>query len=214
VDADNPDSGKAQRERLYEAQSLKYQDGAHAALEAFDKAILTLSAGALGLSLGFIKDVAPLSTAVGLWLLYWSWGFLGAAIFLTLFSFIASYQAFEQQKEVAFEYYINQTEHVRTQGRWALITRYVTYVAGGFFVAALLLTLIFAIRNVRHASAIIKTNQEVSVRDKNGPITPNPNQEQKGVEPSRPIRVPEPNRLVVPNNTPVKSPSQNQNNGK
>src|SRR6185295_17250792 len=103
VDGDNPDSGKAQRERLYEAQSLKYQDGAHAALEAFDKAILTLSAGALGLSLVFIKDVAPLPTAVGLWLLFWSWGFLGAAIFLTLFSFIASYQAFEHQKEVAFE---------------------------------------------------------------------------------------------------------------
>jgi hypothetical protein len=195
------DSGRELRERLYEAQCLKYQDGAHAALESFDRAILTLSAGALGLSLVFIKDVVPLPAAIGLWLLFWSWGLLGAAILLTLFSFIASHQAFEHQKNVAFEHYMKENDQLNTRTTWSLVTRYVTYVAGVFFLTALALTLAFAIQNMRHASAMIKTNQETSVRDRIEHPT-NPNPEQKGVEPSSLIKVPQPSRLVLPNDAP------------
>ena len=41
--------------------------------EKFDNAILTLSTGALGISLAFIKDIVPLKIAQNLWLLKASW---------------------------------------------------------------------------------------------------------------------------------------------
>jgi len=131
IERENVGSGKAQRERLYESQSLKYQDGAHAGSSGVRQGDPDTFRGSLGLSFVFIKDVVPLSMAVGLGLVFWSWIFLGAAILLTLFSFIASYKAFEIQKEVAFEYYINEKEQVGNQTKWALITRYLTYLAGG-----------------------------------------------------------------------------------
>jgi len=76
--------------KLYEALCLKYQDGAHASLQEFDRAILTLSAGSLGLSLAFIKDVVPLRNAVHLGFLFGSWYLFGSSVLLTLISFIAS----------------------------------------------------------------------------------------------------------------------------
>jgi hypothetical protein len=155
VERQAQESAKAQRQRLYEEQALKYQDGAHAAFDAFDKAILTLSAGALGLSLVFIKDVVPLATAIRLGLLFWSWALFGASILLTIVSFILSHQAFEHQKKMAYKYYIEENEEAIHERSWALATRYVTYFAGGSFAAGLVLTLVFAIQNVRHASAII-----------------------------------------------------------
>lgn len=41
--------------------------------EKFDNAILTLSTGALAISLAFIKDIVPLKLAQNLWLLKASW---------------------------------------------------------------------------------------------------------------------------------------------
>jgi len=58
------DAQREQTNRLYEAQALANRERGARVKEAFDKALLTLSAGALGVSLAFIKDVAPLSTAI------------------------------------------------------------------------------------------------------------------------------------------------------
>lgn len=168
------DSQREQKNRLFEAQALANRERAHTAQDAFDNALLTLSAGALGLSLAFIKDVAPLTTAILLNFLFWSWGLLGASISLMLFSFIASHHAFEQQTKNTHAEYYTEAKHQRF---WAHTTRCATYLAGGCFVAALILTLVFAIQNVKHASAIIKTNQEDSVVGSGRAVNP-PSQNQ------------------------------------
>jgi len=154
------DAQREQTNRLYEAQALANRERAHASQEAFDKALLTLSAGALGVSLAFIKDVAPLSTAICLNFLFWSWGLLCGSIVLMLFSFIASHQAFEHQTKITHSEYFADEKRPRF---WAHVTRCATYLAGGCFVVALILTLVFAVQNVKHTSAIIKTNQKDSV---------------------------------------------------
>jgi hypothetical protein len=196
-------AAKEQDRKLYEAQCLKYQDGAHAAIQEFDKAILTLSAGALGLSLSFIKDIVPLRQAVSLPLLYWSWYLFGCSVLLTLISFIASQKAFKHAQRTAYRYYILQEHQVFEQKSVpGLMTRYLTYAAGGCFVLALMLTLGFTTKNLNNASAILQLNQPV-----NGgrmPEQPAPHvgtvQEplQKGVEPAGLIRVPAPQPLIVP----------------
>jgi hypothetical protein len=58
------------------------------ASDAFDRALMTLSAGSLGLSIAFVKDIAPDPVAV--WVLEASWVLMGLALFFIVFSFAAS----------------------------------------------------------------------------------------------------------------------------
>jgi hypothetical protein len=191
------------RKKLYETQCLKYQDGSHSAIQEFDRSLLTLSAGALGVSLGFIKDVVPLKQAICLSLLFGSWYCFGISILLTLVSFIASQKAFRHMQAVAYEYYILGHEDAPTKrGAAVLTTRYLTYASGCFFLVALVLTLTFVTWSV------------VNIRDtfKSSPATTGGTMEnkaiqsttgsrvriEKGVEPSGLIRVPPPQPQSAP----------------
>lgn len=57
-----------------------------AASEHTDKAILTLSAGALALSMTFLKDIVPLKDVIELPLIITAWGAFGSSIACVLFS--------------------------------------------------------------------------------------------------------------------------------
>jgi hypothetical protein len=67
------------------------RDDAHKTLNKeqseFDKQLLTLSAGFLGLALAFIKDVVPLKDAIHLWALYAGFILLALCVFAVLISF-------------------------------------------------------------------------------------------------------------------------------
>jgi hypothetical protein len=203
-----------QRSRLYEQLCLKYQDGAHASIQEFDRAILTLSAGLLALSLAFIKDVVPLTAAIDLFLLFWSWGLFGTSILLTLVSFIASQKAFQRSQESAYAYYMEHNHEVLSKPHVSTrVTRYLTSGEGGCFVAALGLTLAFAIINVNHASGKIgaismnsggsKVSDKLEQKILNVPL-------KEGVQPADLIKVPEPPRLVVPPNQAPPAPKPNK----
>ena len=204
-----------QRRKLYESQSLKYQDGAHAAIQEFDRAILTLSAGTLGVSLAFIKDIVPLSQAIHLLLLFGSWAFLGASILLTLVSFVASQKAFKHSQKIAYQYYMEQKyEILECRHVPALVTRYLTYAAGGCFLVALVMTLVFATANVNNLSAILKTTKSKSGVPMSNMSLPNNTggDVNKGVEPAGLMKVPAPQPLVVPpapgHQSPVPPPTE------
>src|SRR4051794_31198778 len=57
------------RERLWASRQANYEN--------LDKAILSLSSGALVLSMAFFKDVVPIEQAVGIDILFLSWICLG-----------------------------------------------------------------------------------------------------------------------------------------
>jgi hypothetical protein len=63
--------------------------------EAYDKAVMTLAGGALGISLAFVHQVAPNPTHKG-WLA-WSWGLLALSLLLIFASFLASQWAILRQ---------------------------------------------------------------------------------------------------------------------
>lgn len=193
--------------RLYKEVCQKYRDGAAASIQEFDRAILTLSAGTLGLSMAFIKDIVPLGQALHLPLLFGSWCCLGAAILLTLSSFVASQKAFRHSEKIAYLYYIEERrEAADAKSIAGLFTRYLTYAAGLFFIGALLMTLLFTITNVRNRSAILRTSKSeaLTVNDKSVPGTTG-NDVQKGVEPAGMIKVPPPPPVLVP---PASAPQQ------
>lgn len=78
----------------YSAQVSAYRDLLIAAdqksSEAYDKALMTLSGGALGLSLTFVKDLAPTPLEATKWLLGASWLCLTASLTFILFSMLSS----------------------------------------------------------------------------------------------------------------------------
>lgn len=179
------------RQRLYEAQSLKCQDNVHSSQQEFDKAVLTLSAGLLGLSLGFVKDVVPLNQAVALPLLYLSWCCSGIAILLTLLSFMASKNAFNAQLGELYKEYCG-ADHVAKPTRAALVTRWLTYGEGAFFVAAVALTVAFAIVNIQSSRAVLGGKSGRSLTEVSDHFV-QPGQEKGGAEPAKVIQEPSPN---------------------
>ena len=72
------------------------QQGLLATAEQFDKAILTLAAGAFGLSIAFLKDIAPEPLPWTKCLLAAAWGGFLASIASTLFSFQAATESFAE----------------------------------------------------------------------------------------------------------------------
>src|SRR5580658_7082357 len=65
---------------------------------AYDKAILTLSGGALALSLAFIKDVVAPATAQHNCLLYAAWALLVLALASNISAFLTAMRSFMVQR--------------------------------------------------------------------------------------------------------------------
>lgn len=66
----------------------------------FDKTIITLSAGSFALSLAFLKDIIPLSKAIGSWLVPLSWLFFCGAILLTLINMLVVQHIYEKYVDI------------------------------------------------------------------------------------------------------------------
>ena len=69
--------------------------------ESFDKAILTLASGALGLSLSFTKEIVEPQQALANWLLFLSWGGFLFAIVLTVLSYLVTIRGSFRERELA-----------------------------------------------------------------------------------------------------------------
>lgn len=63
----------------------------------FDKQVLFLASGALGLSFAFIKDIVKLAEATNKWLLISSWSLFGAVILLSIISHYTSLKAINKR---------------------------------------------------------------------------------------------------------------------
>jgi hypothetical protein len=68
--------------------------------QSFDKSILTLAASALGISLTFIKQIAPNPNPNTLWLLFGAWLLFALSILSTLIAILMSQEASLQAIEI------------------------------------------------------------------------------------------------------------------
>jgi hypothetical protein len=62
---------------------------------AYDRVVLTLSGGALALSVTFIAQIAP--EAIDSWKLAWGWGFLLSSLLFVALSYIPSIRAHRRE---------------------------------------------------------------------------------------------------------------------
>lgn len=96
-----------ERKSLIDAQQQSYQQ--------FDKAILALSSGGLGLSFIFLKDIVHAEEISQDWLLIISWTLFAFSILSTLVSFLTSQYAYKKQLELLDDYFIKREPKVLTE---------------------------------------------------------------------------------------------------
>lgn len=113
----------------------------HAASEAYDKAVMTLSGGALAISLAFIRDVTPHPHHKG-WIAA-SWSLLAASLLLILVSFLTSQSGLLQA--------IGRLDkgHPEPHRPWgARLTGLLNLVSCGAFVSGVACLVRFALYNI------------------------------------------------------------------
>lgn len=114
-----------------------------------DKAILSLSTGALGLSIGFIKDIVPLKDAAAICLLILSWYLFAVAIIGTVVSYQIGQKAINVQLGYAEKYYIDkENKYLKKRNPWSVAIMCIGMGSSAFFVIAAILTVIFVSLNL------------------------------------------------------------------
>src|SRR5260370_30305412 len=137
------------REKLYDEHRKQAWEALHSSTENFDKSILTLSSGALGLSLSFIKDIVPLGHAAWRLLLYLSWGFFGLCILLTVLSYQLGIRAQQEHLKNLPKYYLENDDKAAKQKSWFWrAVEAFSLVSAGFFAVGLIFTVVFCIKNL------------------------------------------------------------------
>ena len=94
--------------KWYQPQVEHNQQSIDSSADSFDKSMLTLSSGALGVSLAFIKDIVPLEQASGVTLLVISWCLFAFCILITVGSFQFSIAALKRHRS-----YLDETFKAR-----------------------------------------------------------------------------------------------------
>jgi hypothetical protein len=155
---------KTRQEELFDEYKKRADEVIKSASEDFDRNLLTLSSGALGLSLAFIKDIVPLSKSVWIPCLVVSWGAFALCVLITLASSQVSVRANEIALEVAENVYINGQSQSRNKHRETIIYRAITWCMWGAslcFLVGLVCTLLFAGMNIREAKKMADLENKV-----------------------------------------------------
>lgn len=152
------ENGKTLEYEVYLDERKLLVDAIREGARSFDKAILTLSAGAFGLSLAFVKQIAPTVQPRTIILLITSWVLFAISILVTLISFLTSQSACRRQIEILESKLSKKDDHTNTPAKWTdvlNITSIIMFVIGVVFLST------FAISNLREgAMSDKKTTKE------------------------------------------------------
>lgn len=117
------------------------------AASAYDKAIMTLSGGALGISFAFIKNIVNKPAPETIMLLWFAWCTLGVSLASVIVSMLFSQSAIRK----AIAQVDNGTIYsAQPGGLSSYLTTFLTWLAGICFVAGVLLLAYFAKLNLIH----------------------------------------------------------------
>jgi len=199
MDADDP--AVALRKKQHDELRVEVEKRLLQNADNFDKAILTYSSAGLALSLAFLKDFVPVSSATHSYLLFWSWALFVVAVLITVLSYLTSQLAQRRLLEKSQKYNIELDDAAfDLPNRPQQLTEAATYIAAASFVLALLASTLFVGLNVA-TGANMATRSGVPVN--NGATVPTmqrvPQGEQRGA--------PTPTMQQVPPSPPAQAPS-------
>ncbi|WP_031362585.1 hypothetical protein [Caballeronia sordidicola] len=116
----------------------------------FDKAIMTYASGGLGFSLVLYKDVMPHSMSGIPVALQISWVFFTLAILAIVLSYLITPKLLDDQLELGERWLLCCDKSANRPSKWEPAVTYTAYAAGGFFVAAVALTVYVAMSGSLH----------------------------------------------------------------
>lgn len=116
--------------------------------QSLDKAILTLSAGALGLSLTFIRQIAPHPQLPTLKFIILAWICFGLSILLTLISFLTSQKACDKQIEILEATFLGQEKREKLTNKYSRTTAILNWFSIALFIAGVTLFALFSAINI------------------------------------------------------------------
>ncbi len=114
----------------------------------FDKAILTLAAGALGLSLTFIRQIAPEPDPWTKPILVASWVSFWLSLLSTLISFLISQDACSKQIKILEEEYCNADDSPQQAPKLRDYPRMLNWASIGLFILGAILLIVFSAANL------------------------------------------------------------------
>jgi hypothetical protein len=166
--------------------------GRQANFESLDKYLLTLSSGALALSLSLIKDVVPLYSAHWFAALVVSWIAFVGAILSTVASFVASQLAHDRQLDNLEKYQQGDGPALDEQcNPFVTWTQCLNYFAVVAFFVGVVSTVAFVALNTSEARAVNTQNKQTESGEHKGIVPP-------GLPRPQPPRQPESQKPVVP----------------
>jgi hypothetical protein len=138
--------------------------------EDFDKTLLTLSSGGLGLSLVFLKDIVGGGAVARPYFILAGWTLLGLSLGLVLLGFFLSRKALRKAIDQFDKGNIN-TE--RPGGNWSVVVEYLNGLGGLLFVTGVACVVWFAFGNI-HSMTGDQTmpNQSNDTGDQRGYVPP------------------------------------------
>lgn len=159
--------------------------------QQFDKAILTLAAGALALSLTFINQVAPHPKSNSIFFLVSAWSLFCISLCLTLISFLTSQAACRRYREILDADILEKSDNSENiPARW---TNWLNYLSISFFILGIVFLIIFSATNL----------------SKGGENMPKDKKDQAGYVPAKPPVKPDKiDEGYVPPKQPVKPPEK------
>lgn len=134
-----------EREEYLEERNLLI-DAERESARSFDKSMITLSAGALGLSITIIRHVAPTPQVV--MLLYFAWGGFIFALLCTLTSFLLSQSALRRQREILDLDYEGGKPARDQKNCQAAITNCLNWLSIISFIVGVICFVLFGIKNL------------------------------------------------------------------
>lgn len=161
------DGDEAEQRKEYLEERKLLIDLHNQACQSFDKTVIILAGGALGLSITFIQQIAPHPLHATLPLLAWTWACLVLALLVILFSLFTSQVGMQRaQHELNKEYYSSNipippkrfllrlcdglgARFTRFFG-WRHLTSIFNFVAILFTIAGIALLAWFSIQNIYH----------------------------------------------------------------
>ena len=142
--------GDAESEYEYYLRNRKFlTDVGREHARHFDKYILTLAAGTFGLSLLFIRQIAPQPEAGTIWLLVTAWKTFGASILSTLISILLTQEAsLKQIKMLDDRYKKHDPKEGKTKNVVATCTRILNWASMSLFIIGVVFLAIFSTLNL------------------------------------------------------------------
>ena len=137
-------------QRDYEAIRNHLMTALHSSHEQYDRAVLTLSTGLLGLSIAFVRPDAEKPLEHVSCILVLSWLSLLLAIVATILSLLSSRRATRKALEDVYNLYrLGKLETLQSTNRWSRATETFNIISALGFLVGAVLTVLFVILTLR-----------------------------------------------------------------